>query len=167
MLASIENHFNNEIKATIDDHGNRQTLLMLLGIHAVALTLSYGFFGKERKEGYKIFLESYMDGDRPDTKFSTIASELHDWRNVIAHRWLSEIGFEIGYNYEMNEGWLKDGNILYLNPAIYLKQYLRAFNRTEGGMLYRYNEILNTDELLEGAKKRFLSKYVEQPNRRS
>lgn len=163
MLASIERHFNNEIGATINDPKNQQTLLMLLGIHAVALTLSYGFFGKEKKAGYKIFLEHYIDGDSPDKKFSTIASELHDWRNVIAHRWLNVLGFEIGYNYNMLEGWIKDGDIIYINPAIYLKQYLRAFNRREGGMLYRYKEILNTNELLEAARQRFLSKYTDHP----
>ena len=47
LLASIQNYFNNEIKATLKDPDNPQTLLMLLGIHSVALTISHGFFNKE------------------------------------------------------------------------------------------------------------------------
>lgn len=47
LLTSIQNYFNNEIKATLKDPDNRQTLLMLLGIHSVALTISHGFLTRK------------------------------------------------------------------------------------------------------------------------
>lgn len=163
LLASVESNFNNEIGSTLDDPENPKTLLMILGIHSVALTLAYGFFNKEGKQGYKAFLKHYMDGETPDTKFSTIAFQIHDWRNVITHRWFNVTGHHIGYDFDMTEGWKKEGEVVYINPKIYLRQYLRAFKKREGGMLYRYPEILTTDEMLEGAKQRFLSKYIEKP----
>ncbi|MBK9632883.1 MAG: hypothetical protein IPO62_17815 [Saprospiraceae bacterium] len=162
LLTSIQNYFNNEIKATLKDPDNRQTLLMLLGIHSVALTISHGFFNKEGVKGYRKFLLTYMDGDSSDLKYSTIAKELHAWRNVIAHRWLNILGHEIGYDYEMSEGWKKVENVIYINPKIYLQQYLRSFNSKEGGILYKYSNILNTEAKLSAAKERFLSKYKEQ-----
>ncbi len=162
LLCSIQNFFNNEIEATISDLTHPQTSLMILGIHSVALTIANGFFDSQGLRGYKKFLETYMDGDTSDTKFSTIASELHEWRNVIAHRWLNVAGHEIGYDYNMPEGWKKVGEVVFINPKIYLQHYLNAFNSNKGGMLYCYNAILATDELLEAAKQRFLSKYTEE-----
>jgi hypothetical protein len=47
LLNSIDNHFNNELKLTINDSLNPQTALLFLGIHAVALTISHGIFGQD------------------------------------------------------------------------------------------------------------------------
>jgi len=164
ILSSIQTNFNNEIAATFEDQNNRQTSLMFLGVHAAALTITHGIFGKENEKGYKKFVSTYMDmaGDPEDKKFSNIASEIHEWRNVIAHRWLNVAGHEIGYNFDMPEGWKKEDDVIYINPQIYLDHYLRAFDRREGGMIYRYPEILTTAEDLEKAKQRFLTKYIEE-----
>jgi len=164
LLGSIQNFFNNEIAATFDNPNNRQTSLMFLGVHSVALTISHGFFGKDGEKGYRKFVQTYMDmdGDSADKKFSTIASEIHEWRNVIAHRWLNVAGHEIGYNFDMPEGWKKEGDVIYINPQIYLDQYLKAFDRSKGGMIYRYPEILTNPKALEAAKKRMLEKYIDE-----
>lgn len=162
LLSSIQSFFNNEIGAVFDNPTNPQTSLMILGVHSVALTLAHGLFNKQGKQGYKLFVETYMDGNTGDTKFSTIAFEIHEWRNVIAHRWLNVAGHEIGYNFGMVEGWRKEGEVIFINPKIYLEHFLKAFDRRQGGMLYRYNELLTTDEMLEAAKMRFLSKYEEE-----
>lgn len=159
IINSIANFFNNEISATLNDPASPQTSLMILGIHSVALTIAHGLFNKGGNQGYKLFLEHFVDGDSADTKFSTIASEIHEWRNVLAHRWLNVAGHSFSYDYDMPEGWKREGEFLLLNPKIYLEHYLRAFG--SGGKIYHYNKILITDQLLEEAKARFISKYVE------
>ena len=59
----------------------------------------------------------------------------------------------------MDEGWVKDGEFLVLNPQVYLKQFLETFDFR--GRIYRYNTILTSDELLEEARQRFVSKYEQ------
>ena len=86
LLNSIDNHFNNEIRI-IAENGNYQTTLLFLGIHAVALTIAEGLFDKRGPDAYKLFLEKFVDGESPDTKFSDIADIIHEWRNIIAHQW--------------------------------------------------------------------------------
>lgn len=159
LVNSINSYFNNELRITFDNPKNRQTSLAILGIHSVALTIAFGLFNKGGDQGYKLFLEHFVDGETPDTKFSTIASEIHEWRNVIAHRWLNVAGHDFGYDFDMAEGWRKDGEVTFLNPKIYLDHYLRAFGI--GGKIYNYDAILTTDEMWEAAKQRFISKYTE------
>lgn len=160
IINSIANYFNNEIRATLYDTANPQTSLMILGIHSVALTIAYGLFNSGGPQGYKLFLERFIDGDTPDTKFSTIGSEIHEWRNVLAHRWLNVAGHSFSYDYEMPEGWKREGEFLLLNPKIYLEHYLKVFG--VNGKIYQYNKILTTDQQLEEAKVRFISKYTEK-----
>lgn len=159
LTNSIHSFFNNEIRAVFDDPNNPQTSLMILGIHSVALTISYGLFNKQGEQGYKLYLRHFVDGSTPDTRFSTIATEIHEWRNVLAHRWLNVAGHEFGYDFEMQEGWKKVDDVVFLNPAIYLAHYLKAFEA--GGKIYDPQSILSTDAQLEAAKKRFLSKYTD------
>jgi len=85
---SMANHLMNELRAVFDNPANYQTSLMFLGTHSIALTLAHGYFNKGGEDGYKLFLEHFIDGDTPDTKFSTVASRIHEWRNVLAHRWI-------------------------------------------------------------------------------
>jgi len=160
LLSSMATYFVNELKSVFNDPSNYQTSLMFLGTHSIALTLAHGLFNKHGEDGYKIFLENFIDGDTDDTKFSTIAFEIHEWRNVIAHRWLNVAGHEIGYDFDMNQGWFKNDDVIFINPKIYLDQYLKAFGRR--GKIYNYMKILNTEEKLEMAKNRFLSKYTEE-----
>jgi len=127
LLNSIDNFFNNEIRLTVKDN-HYQTSLLFLGIHSVALTISEGFFDKKGSEGYKLFLEKFVDGKTKDTRFSEIAKTIHNWRNNIAHQWLSSSGHSIGYDYKMKKGWEKRENIIFINPKIYCEQYLRAFS---------------------------------------
>src|SRR3989344_5422364 len=160
LLNSINNYFNNELRVTFSNPTRTQPALMILGVHSVALTISYGLFNKQREAGYRMYFEHFVDGDTPDTKFSTIAAEIHEWRNVIAHRWLNVAGHDIGYDLNMLEGWKKEGNSLLINPKIYLDHFLSAFEN--GGRIYRYEQILTTDQMLEDAKQRLISKYLDE-----
>lgn len=162
IINSMANFFVNELRTVFDNPANYQTSLMFLGTHSIALTISHGLFDRGGEDGYRLFLENFIDGETPDRKFSTIASEIHEWRNVIAHRWINVAGHEISYDFEMPEGWKREDNFLLINPRIYLEQFLETFDG--GGRIYRYKKILVTDEMLEEAKKRFISKYVEGAN---
>ena len=157
LLNSIANYFNNEISLTTEN-GNYQSSLLFLGIHSVALTISEGLFGKTGSEGYKLFLERFIDGDTSDTKFSTIAKAIHDWRNVIAHQWIGSVGHSIGYDYEMSLGWEVRGDITFINPRIYNDCYLKAFKAD--GKIWQWENTLS-DEEKEEAKQRLIKKYLE------
>jgi hypothetical protein len=156
LLNSIDNFFNNEIYKTIENH---QTSLLFMGIHASALTISEAFFNKSGPNGYRLFLETYVDGGTDDTKFSNIAEVIHDWRNVLAHQWIGSIGHEIGYDYEMEYGWEVRDDVTYINPRIYCEQYLASFKA--GGNIWQYDQIFS-EEQLEKIKQRIIAKYVNQ-----
>lgn len=155
LLNSIDNHLNNEIKETINTEPP-QTSLLFLGIHSVALTISEGLYGKKGIEGYKFFLERFVDGTEPDTQFSHIAESIHDWRNVLAHQWLGNIGHSIGYDYDMDLGWEIRDDVCFINPRIYCEHYLSAF--TAGGRIWLYEEDMTNKEQ-EKAKGRLIQKY--------
>ncbi len=157
LINSIPNFFNNEIRLTIKDD-NYQTSLMFMGVHAVALTISEGLFGVRGLDGYRLFLETFMDGDTPDTKFSAIAGLVHKWRNVVAHQWLGSVGHSIGYDYTMNLGWEKRGEVTYINPRIYCEHYLKVFG--SDGPIYSYDKKMTTDQL-EAAHERLLRKFIQ------
>lgn len=157
LTNSIANYFNNEICVTVE-RNNYQSSLLFLGIHSVALTISEGLFNKTGPDGYKLFLERFVDGTTPDTKFSTIAQEIHDWRNIIAHQWIGSMGNDIGYDYTMTEGWKKDDKITLINPKIYCDHYMKAFG--PGGTIYNYATLLSAQGL-EEAKQRLITKYLK------
>lgn len=157
---SIANHLLNELSTVFDNPGNPQTSLMFLGTHSIALTIAHGFFNKGGEQGYKLFLEHFIDGDTPDTKFSTVAERIHEWRNVLAHRWINVAGHSLSYDFNMPEGWKIDGEFLLINPRIYLDHFLEAFG--SGGRIYEYDKVLTTEDAWETAKQRFISKYVEE-----
>lgn len=158
LLNSIQSFFNNEIQLTTkSDH--YQTSLMFLGVHAVALTISEGFYDKTGVEGYKLFLKKFIDGQAHDTKFSEIATEIHGWRNILAHQWLGISGYGIGYDYKMKSGWEKRGDVIFVNPRIYVGQYLDAFGID--GRIWDYQEMFSEDEM-HVIKYRFLEKFLSQ-----
>jgi|SRR3989338_705180 len=155
LLNSIDNFFNNEIRLAPD---NAQTSLLFLGIHAVALTISEVFFNKTGLEGYKLFLEKFVDGKSENTRFSAIAELIHDWRNVLAHQWLGSVGHEIGYDYKMEFGWQERDGVVFINPKIYCEYYLGAFS--SGGKIWGYDKIFTESEL-QAIKNRIIKKYLE------
>ncbi len=158
LINSIANFFNNEIALTTQGD-NYQSSLLLLGVHSVALTISEGLFNKTGSDGYKLFLEKFVDGDTPDTKFSIIAKSIHDWRNVLAHQWLGSIGHSIGYDYRMSFGWEIRGDVTFINPRIYLEHYLKAFGRN--GKMWDWETLL-TEQEQESAKQRLIDKYLSR-----
>jgi hypothetical protein len=133
LLNSIDSFFNNEIRVTPKEC---QTSLLFLGIHAAALTIGEVFFANSGRgkdlENYREFLRTFVDGQTPDTQFSTVADEIHNWRNILAHQWIGSFGHIIEYNYNATLGWEWNNQRLVLNPKIYCDLYLQTFVRGEG-----------------------------------
>lgn len=138
---------------------NKQTLLLFLGIHAVALTISEAFYGKRGEDGYTVFLKEFVDKEVKDKRFSEISDTIHDWRNIIAHQWLSKKGHMIGYDYTMDLGWEKRDEKVFINPEVYYGCYIDSFRND--GRLWRYSDIFNKKELLE-IKERIINKYLNR-----
>lgn len=157
LLNSIDNYFNNEVRATIADEQYPQTSLMFLGVHAAILTISEAFFNDKSSNGYKLFLENFVDGDDEPSKFSLISEDIHAWRNIVAHQWLSTKGHSLSYAYTLEVGWRKEDDILHINPKIYCEKYLAAFKA--GGRIWRYSDMFNAAEL-EAIKQRIITKFV-------
>ncbi|MFZ3009931.1 MAG: hypothetical protein WA030_02850 [Candidatus Microsaccharimonas sp.] len=156
LLNSIDNYFNNEIRLTPDNH---QTSLLFMGIHASALTISEAFFDESGMTGYKHFLEEYVDGEADDRKFSEIAETIHDWRNVLAHQWLGSIGHQVGYDYDMEAGWERRDEVIFINPRIYYEQYSSAFKA--GGRIWDYQKNFTEDQL-DNIKLRIINKFLKK-----
>lgn len=153
LLNSIDSFFNNEIRLTVE---NEQTTLLFLGIHAAALTIAEVLAGKNGIEGYRWFLETYVDGETEDTQFSQVAETLHKWRNLLAHQWIGSLGHRIIYDYQMEKGWEWRNAVLAINPKTYRERYLAAF--MAGGRIWRY-DLLFTEEELRKAQVRIVEKY--------
>ncbi len=159
LLNSLDNYFNNEIRATISSSQYPQTSLLFLGIHAAILTISEAFWNDKGLTGYKLFLEKYIDSGQGSEKFSLIAQELHDWRNIVAHQWLSSKGHSISYAYGPDWGWKKEDGILHINPKIYCEQYLSVFKAS--GKIWNYSKDFAPEEL-EAIKARIIEKFVKK-----
>ncbi|KKS54140.1 MAG: hypothetical protein UV20_C0040G0011 [Candidatus Magasanikbacteria bacterium GW2011_GWA2_42_32] len=156
LLNSIDNFFNNEIILTSAKY---QTSLLFLGIHSVALTISEIFWDLSGEVGFKKFLETFMDGDTENIKFSFVSDKIHSWRNILAHQWLASSGYEIQYDYEMKAGFEISDNLLRINPKIYCEQYIKAFSA--GGKIWGYDKLFTTVEL-ENAKQRIIDKFEKK-----
>lgn len=156
LLNSIDNFFNNQIDLAAE---NDLWHLVILGDHAVALILSEGLFGEAGINGFKTFLEKFVDNTKPGFDFSAIASDIHNWRNVIAHQWLSSSGYDFGLDFEMEMGWEKRDEITYFNPSLYHQSFSSAFSG--GGRIWQYQKIL-TEEQMQEAKDRLLKKYISR-----
>lgn len=156
LLNSIANFFNNEIIVTPEKF---QTSLLFLGIHAVALTVSEIFWDLKGESGYKKFLETFMDGETEDTRFSSVADRIHNWRNILAHQWLGSSGYNIQYSYKASLGFEIKDDLLIINPRIYCDCYVKSFSA--GGRIWKYEKLLTNSEI-ESAKKRIIDKFVKK-----
>ncbi len=153
LLNSIANFYNGEI----DQAASSQLwLLVILGIHSVALTISEGIFDKKGLTGFTFFLENFMDEDKEGFKFSEIAKQIHNYRNVVAHHWLSASGYDFGIDGGMTKGWEERENVIYFNPKVYYETFKNAFGG--GGKIWDYRQLLSPEEL-ETVKARLLKKY--------
>lgn len=149
---AISKFFNNELTLTAK---NKQTGLLFMGIHASALTISEALWGVGGPTGYKMFLETFMDCS--EARFAEVAKEIHDWRNILAHQFISKSGHNIDYDYNMRQGFIKKNGDLIINPEIYLQSYLDIFAKNK--ILEFFKSLDKTKQ--QEIKKRIVEKYLE------
>jgi len=97
--------------------------------HSIIQTVSETMFGKTGLLGTSFYLEQFADGASEDLRFSRIASEIHDVRNIIAHRGYSKTQHEVQYFIDdIAEGWRReaDGSLI-INPSLYSIQIEDSF----------------------------------------
>lgn len=140
---------------------------LILGIHSIASTVAEHIFLRRGKSGFKFYLENFVDGEDDDLKFSNISGQLYDWRNVIAHQFLSGQGHMFGYNYKMNSGYKVDNGVTLINPYIFFTQVKNAFEnygqaRTKY-KVYDYMQLLTTEEM-QKSKDLFLDTFLKSVN---
>lgn len=130
--------------------------LSLLGAHSVMQIIGEQIYGKTGIEATTFYLKNFVDGDTDDTKFSTIAEELHTFRNVHAHRWSSRFNHAVGFDTGEEKGWWHDDDGLHINPIIFMKCFSAGF-RGQNRMMWR-----QFDELTALRRKyRYLRQWLE------
>lgn len=155
LLNSMDNFFNNQIDQVAD---LELWYLVIMGDHAVALTIASGLFGLEGEPGFHKYLEEFVDQDKEGYDFSSISKKIHNWRNVIAHRWLSDSAYEIGEDNVMEKGWEDRKGVTYLNLKLFHEAFKASFSRD--GKIWNYGNIMTKAEM-EEAKQRLLKQYIK------
>jgi hypothetical protein len=101
--------------------------LALLGAHSAMQTISEQIYGQHGVDATTFYLTNFVDGDGEDTQFSTIARELHAYRNVHAHRWSSRSNHAVGLDTNDRRGWWRDDEGLHINPVTFMTCFSAGF----------------------------------------
>lgn len=164
ILNSINNFY---IPELAEASKSRLSNILILGIQSIVETISENIFLKKGVEGFKFYLENFVDSDMEGFRFSEIADELNDWRNIIAHQYISKLGHSFGYDYNITVGYRIDGTIIILNPSIFFEQFNNAFMgafkkevKTKL-LIWNYKQLLSNEQM-EEAKKKFIQKYTKK-----
>lgn len=161
ILNSIHNFYIPELSIA---YHNKQSNLLILGIHSIIETISENVFLKKGVAGFKFYLENFVDGNADGFRFTEIADDLNDWRNVIAHQYISKLGHSLGYDYALSVGYKIDNDIILINPALMFDQFEGAFqasgNKT-AKKIWDYDKLLSAEEM-EKAKEEFLKKFQKR-----
>lgn len=130
LVNSIANFLVPQIRVAADHELHE---LVFLGTHSIMQTVGEKILGKTGPEATRSYLESLVDGDTDDTRFSLISDDLHEMRNVTAHQWMSRRTHCIALDCKMAEGW-KRAVDLHINPTVFAQHFLRGFG--PGGKIY-------------------------------
>ena len=139
---------------------NQLSELLILGIHTSIETISENIFLQKGIDGFKFYLENFVDAEKDGFRFSEIAVELNDWRNIIAHQYISKLGHSFGYDYSISTGYNAENSIIILNPQIFFEQFKSAFeNKSKTKRhIWDYKQSLTDDQITE-AKEKFIAKF--------
>lgn len=158
ILHSISVFYIPELKIAAD---NKQSNLLILGLHSAIETISENIFLEKGVKGFKFYLENFVDTDEDGGRFSQIADELNAWRNIIAHQWISKFGHSLVYDYSISTGYKIENGIIILNPKTFFKQFQSAFsenNNKTKRKIWDYRKMITIDKMKK-AKAKFLSKF--------
>lgn len=157
LLNSIHNNF--VMREILPAATYQLPTLVFLGTHAVAETIAEGVYGKSGLDGFRFYLENFVDECDSDLKFSTIATELNDWRNILAHQWIGSMGHNFGLSDKKPLGWWRDEDNLIVNPTTYAKQFSEGFSA--GGTIWDFENMMDSAQK-EAAKERLIKKYLNK-----
>jgi hypothetical protein len=103
--------------------------LIFLGMHAAMQMVAEKVFGLKAIDATKFYLEQFVDDTAPDRKYSMIAAELHEQRNVMAHQGFSSTQHVIAYDWGLTAGFEWQGRTLHLNPDTYIADFIAGAAR--------------------------------------
>ena len=158
VLNSIHNFYIPELQVASE---NKQSNLLILGLHSIIETISENVFLKKGVDGFKFYLENFVDINEEGGRFSEIADELNDWRNIVAHQYISKLGHSFGYDYAISIGYQIENGTIVLNPKIFFEQFQSAFLSNDcktKRQIWDYEKIIASDKM-EEAKIKFLAKF--------
>ena len=116
MIMMFQNEYASELRPARE---SKLYCCVCLLAHSIVQTITELMFSRSGEAGTRFFLQHFVDGAPEDRKFSRIANEIHNVRNIIAHRAYSKAQHEIAYfRDDIPEGWRRepDGS-LSINPA--------------------------------------------------
>ncbi len=138
---------------------NKLYYCVYLMAHSIIQTVSETMFGLTGLEGTHFFLANFGDGDSEDKKFSRVSADIHDVRNVIAHRAYSKLQHVTQYFIDdIDEGWKReaDGSLI-INPALYSIQIEDVLRRPTLYLTFRQQPEVK----LLRIKYRFIRQWLE------
>ena len=158
ILNSIANFFLPQIQKA----GEQQLEYpVLLGTHAIIQTVSEKIFGLHGLSGTDFYLRQFVDAGPPNRTYSTISADMHDLRNVVAHRWMSSLGHNLAIDYTIMGGFEQRGSDIHFNPTVYLQDFAAGFGA--GGHIWDYEALVGDDDLLV-RKYEFIAEWLNLPS---
>jgi hypothetical protein len=121
IFMTVWNDLLPEVKTAADKH---MLMMTFFGTHAAIQTVCEKVFGCDGESATKFYLEQFVDGPTPDRKYSTVATEIHNIRNVMAHRGFSKSQHFTEYDWGLSGGFVKKGDVLRINPDQYVADFI-------------------------------------------
>ena len=159
LLSSIANFFLPQIQ---EAGKQRLEYPVLLSTHAIIQIVAEQIFGQHGPPGTEFYLRQFVDTATPNRTYSAIYTDIHAFRNVIAHRWMSGGGHLLAIDYTISGGFEKRGPHLHFNPAIFLEDFSAGFD--PGGRIWGYQKLTTDDDLLI-RKYEFIADWLKLPKK--
>jgi hypothetical protein len=135
-------------------------IALFLLTHGFVQTFMEKVYDLRGRVGTTEFLRRFIDGKKKKEKFSLIAVDMHEMRNVMAHQLYSSRTHAIAFDYRLNTGWDRIGSNLHINPKFYGDRFIAAI---DGGRLRRWRRF-TTRVALTKQKYRFIRDWLHLPN---
>lgn len=101
--------------------------LAMFGSHAVMQTIGEQIYGLRGPDATTHFLREFVDAACPEADFASIAAEIHELRNVGAHRWSATSQHSIVFDLTLSDGWERRGTDLHFNVGHFLECFILSF----------------------------------------
>lgn len=157
LLNSIDNFFLPQIQKA---GKHKLEYPVLLGTHAIIQTVAGKIFGVTGLSGTKFYLREFVDAGPSDRTYSSISTDVHDLRNVVAHTWISSLGHTFVIDYTISGGFLQRGSTIHFNPTVYLQDFSAGFGAD--GRVWDFKNLVTDDHLLL-RKYEFIAEWLNLP----